>query len=97
MTIKLSSATYSLIYSFLTKHAHAKAALAVKKAAKDVVELDQPVMEGPTLDEIVGEWKDWKTATAAVPAPAPAPAPAVDASSSSGPFLTVHKHHTCLF
>jgi hypothetical protein len=75
-------ATYSFIYSFLSQHAHTKAAAAVKKAAKDIVELDEPILEGPTLDEIIGEWKDQKIAAAA--AAVAAVTPAVEASSSSG-------------
>ncbi|KIL69971.1 hypothetical protein M378DRAFT_68989, partial [Amanita muscaria Koide BX008] len=51
-------ATYTLIYTFLTKRSHTKAAEAVKKAAKDVVVLKgELIQDGPTLDEIIREWK----------------------------------------
>ncbi|PSR77639.1 hypothetical protein PHLCEN_2v7829 [Hermanssonia centrifuga] len=52
------AATYTLIYSFLTKHSHTKAAEALKKSAKDVVVLkDNMEVDGPSLDRIVKEWK----------------------------------------
>jgi cell division protein YceG involved in septum cleavage len=42
----------------LTKQSHTKAAEALKKAAKDVVVIkDGIVPEGPTLEEIVKQWK----------------------------------------
>lgn len=51
-------ATYTLIHAFLTKHSHAKAAEAVKKAAKAVVVLKDDIkVEGPQLDEIIEQWK----------------------------------------
>lgn len=51
-------ATYTLIYSFLKTQAHIKAAEAVKKAAKDVVELkDDMEVDGPSLKEVVESWK----------------------------------------
>lgn len=50
--------TYTLIYSFLKKQSHVKAAKAVKKAAKGVVVLrDDVEVDGPQLDEIVNEWE----------------------------------------
>ncbi|KAG5722147.1 Nucleolar and coiled-body phosphoprotein 1 [Termitomyces sp. T112] len=50
--------TYTLIHSFLRKHSHTKAALAVKKAAKDIVVLKDDIeIEGPCLDTILMEWK----------------------------------------
>ena len=51
-------ATYTLIYSFLKTQSQAKAAEAVKKAAKDIVVLKDDVkLEGPSLDKIVQDWK----------------------------------------
>ncbi|KAI6045579.1 SRP40, C-terminal domain-containing protein [Pisolithus marmoratus] len=50
--------TYTLIYRFLKKQSHVKAAKAVKKAAKGVVILrDDAELDGPQLDEIVSEWE----------------------------------------
>ncbi|KAG6878977.1 hypothetical protein C0992_006112 [Termitomyces sp. T32_za158] len=50
--------TYTLIHSFLRKHSHTKAALAVKKAAKDIVVLKDDIeIEEPHLDTIIKEWK----------------------------------------
>ncbi|KAI6109665.1 hypothetical protein F5141DRAFT_801381 [Pisolithus sp. B1] len=50
--------TYTLIYRFLKKQSHVKAAKAVKKAAKGVVVLrDDVELDGPQLDEIVNEWE----------------------------------------
>ncbi|KAI6127731.1 SRP40, C-terminal domain-containing protein [Pisolithus croceorrhizus] len=50
--------TYTLIYRFLKKQSHVKAAKAVKKAAKGVVVLrDDVELDGPQLDEIVSEWE----------------------------------------
>lgn len=50
--------TYTLIYRFLKKQTHVKAAKAVKKAAKGVVVLrDDVELDGPQLDEIVNEWE----------------------------------------
>lgn len=50
--------TYTLIYSFLKKRSHPKAAEAVKRAAKGVVVLrDDIEHRGPELDEIVNEWR----------------------------------------
>ena len=52
------TATYTLIYSFLKTQAHTKAADAVKKAAKDVVELkDDMEVDGASLKEVVKSWK----------------------------------------
>ena len=60
----LFSATYALIYSFLTKQAHTKAAEAVKKAAKDIVVLtDGTSKEDTSLDEIVSKWKTLSTSS----------------------------------
>ena len=39
------------------KRSHTKAAHAVKKAAKDIITLDDAVVEGPQLDTIVEEWR----------------------------------------
>jgi hypothetical protein len=51
-------AAYSLIYSFLNERSHAKAAEALKKAAKDVVVLKSGVKhEGPSLLDILKHWK----------------------------------------
>jgi hypothetical protein len=53
-------ATYTLIHAFLTKRSHTKVALALKKAARDVVVLKDDVdVDGPHLDEIVKQWKAW--------------------------------------
>jgi hypothetical protein len=42
----------------LKTQAHTKAAIAVKKAAKDVVELkDDMEVDGTSLDEVVKSWK----------------------------------------
>lgn len=55
---KHPAATYTLIYAFLTRRSHDKAAEAVKKAAKDIVVLkDGLTVDGPTLDEVVKMWK----------------------------------------
>ena len=52
------AAIYTLIHAFLSKHSHAKAAQAVKKAAKEVVILKDDIdIEGPQLDEIIAQWK----------------------------------------
>ena len=54
----LPIATYTLIYSFLRKQSHTKAAEAVKKAAKDVVVLKDDIdVDGTTLVEIIQSWK----------------------------------------
>ncbi|KAI0075263.1 hypothetical protein K474DRAFT_1434484 [Panus rudis PR-1116 ss-1] len=52
--------TYSLIYTFLTKREHTKAAEALKKAAKDVAKLDDASSDLPPLDQVVREWKELK-------------------------------------
>lgn len=50
--------TYALIYHFLKKQSHVKAAKAVKKAAKGVVILRDDVdLDGPQLGEIVSKWE----------------------------------------
>jgi hypothetical protein len=52
------TAIYTLIHAFLSKNSHAKAAQAVKKAAKDIVILKDDIdIEGPQLDEIIAQWK----------------------------------------
>jgi hypothetical protein len=52
------SETYSLIHAFLVKHAHVKAAQALKNSAKKFLILkDGVVPEGPSLDDIVRSWK----------------------------------------
>ncbi|KIK94288.1 hypothetical protein PAXRUDRAFT_828150 [Paxillus rubicundulus Ve08.2h10] len=52
------AATYTLVYNFLKKQSHRKAAEAVKKAAKDFVVLrDDIEQEGPQLEDIVKQWK----------------------------------------
>lgn len=54
-------ATYTLIYSFLTERSHTKAAEAVKKAAKEIVVLkDGMKPDGPSLPEILKQWKAQK-------------------------------------
>ncbi|KAI0780574.1 hypothetical protein BD413DRAFT_498216 [Trametes elegans] len=59
------AATYSHIYSFLLKKEHTKAAEALKKAVKNVVVLKDGVgPEGPSLDQIVKEWKELKAKAA---------------------------------
>ncbi|KAI0672858.1 hypothetical protein C8Q78DRAFT_684222 [Trametes maxima] len=61
------AATYASIYSFLLKKEHTKAAEALKKAVKDVVVLKDGVgSEGPSLDVIVKEWKEFKAKTVPV-------------------------------
>jgi hypothetical protein len=56
-------ATYSLIHDFLVKQGQSKAAQAVKKAAKGVVELSEGISQsGLSLEEIVREWKSLKSA-----------------------------------
>lgn len=56
--------TYALIYNFLKKHSHAKAAAAVKKAAKEasvVILKDNPEESGQDdLNQIVKAWKEKK-------------------------------------
>lgn len=52
-------ATYALIHAFLVKQSHTKAAQAVKKAAKEVVVLDdQTSVDEPHLDKIIQIWKE---------------------------------------
>ncbi|KAI6028542.1 hypothetical protein F5J12DRAFT_806056 [Pisolithus orientalis] len=56
--LTLPSETYALIYHFLKKQSHVKAAKAVKKAAKGVVILRDDVdLDGPQLGEIVSKWE----------------------------------------
>ena len=50
-------ATYSLIYSFLTERSHFKAAEAVKKAVKGVIDVQGGDQDGPTLPVILNQWK----------------------------------------
>ena len=55
------TATYTLIHAFLIKRSHEKAAAALKKAARDIVVLEDGVdADGPSLDEILEEWKGLK-------------------------------------
>ena len=56
-TKRNSIATYSLIYSFLTERSHFKAAEAVKKAVKGVIEIKGGDKDGPTLPVILNQWK----------------------------------------
>ncbi|KAH7889556.1 hypothetical protein F5I97DRAFT_549418 [Phlebopus sp. FC_14] len=52
------AATYTLIHDFLKKQSKIKAANAVKKAAKDIVVLRDDIEPvGPSLDDIVKQWK----------------------------------------
>lgn len=52
------AAIYTLIHAFLSKRSHTKAALAVKKAAKEIVILKDDIdIDGPQLDEIIAQWK----------------------------------------
>ncbi|KAF8844812.1 hypothetical protein BDN67DRAFT_962251 [Paxillus ammoniavirescens] len=63
-----AAATYTLIYNFLRKQSHRKAAEAVKKAAKDSVVLrDDIEQEGPQLEDIVKQWKAKQNAKSEVP------------------------------
>ena len=58
LTKRHGPATYTLIYAFLKKQSHTKTAEAVKKAAKDVVDLDDVMdVDHTSLDEIVRQWK----------------------------------------
>jgi len=52
-----SIVTYSLVYSFLTERSHFKAAEAVKKAVKGVIEIKGGDKNGPTLPAILKQWK----------------------------------------
>lgn len=55
-------ATYTLIHAFLSKREHTKAAQALKKAAKDIVALEEDAtVDGPQLDEIIEQWKALNT------------------------------------
>ncbi len=55
------AATYTYIYAFLVKQEQRKAAEALKRAVKDVVVLKDGVeAEGPSLERIIKEWKEWK-------------------------------------
>lgn len=58
-------ATYALIYNFLKKRSHAKAAAAVKKAAKEasvIILKDNPEeTEQDDLNQIVKAWKEKKS------------------------------------
>lgn len=50
--------TYTLIYAFLTQKSLTKAANALKKEVKDVVVLKDGVKhEGPSLEDIINQWK----------------------------------------
>jgi len=51
------TATYSLIYSFLTERSHLKAAEAVKKAVKGVIDIKGGDQDVPTLPVILNQWK----------------------------------------
>ncbi|KXN92261.1 hypothetical protein AN958_08714, partial [Leucoagaricus sp. SymC.cos] len=52
------AATYTLIYAFLTKNSLSKTAEALKKEVKGVVVLKDGVKpEGPSLDDILRQWK----------------------------------------
>ncbi|KAK2466730.1 hypothetical protein APHAL10511_000988 [Amanita phalloides] len=76
--------TYNLIYTFLTKHDHIKAAQALKKAAKHVVVLkDGLLSDGPSLDQIVQEWKEFKAHASASPSSQSSSDPSSEESSSS--------------
>jgi hypothetical protein len=58
------SATYKLIHAFLVKRGHSKAALSVKKAAKGILDvLDNSLMEGPYLEDIVRQWQSLDATT----------------------------------
>lgn len=60
-------ATYTLIYSFLKKQSHSKAAEAVKNAAKEFVVLKDSIkVDGPSLDEVVKTWKALTVASSCV-------------------------------
>jgi hypothetical protein len=75
----------------------------VKKAAKDVVELQEAVLEGPSLDQIIGEWKDWKiqsasgskSAATSAGAAMPVEAPTSASSSSSSSSDSDSGEHSC--
>ena len=50
--------TYTLIYAFLNKRSHTKAASAVAKAAKDVVDVESATIpDGAKLEDLVKEWQ----------------------------------------
>lgn len=64
LTSVSAAATYTLIYSFLKKNSHAKAADAIRKAAKDVVALEGDMdVDGPSLDEIIKQWQTLTTSS----------------------------------
>ena len=53
--------TYTLIHAFLLKHAHIKAARALKKSVKGSLILkDDTILEGPSLDDIIRSWNSRK-------------------------------------
>ena len=54
-------ATYGLIHAFLKSQSLTKAADALRKSVKDVIVLHDDVkQEGPSLHEIIVEWKKLK-------------------------------------
>jgi len=54
---------YTLIHSFLKDRSHTKAASALKKAVTGVITIDGGAEhKGPTLQEILEEWRELKAA-----------------------------------
>jgi len=50
--------TYTLIHAFLVKHAHLKAAQALKNSVKNGLILkDNAIPKGPSLEDIIRLWK----------------------------------------
>lgn len=54
------TATYTLVHAFLTKRSHTKVAVALRKTIKNELVLKEGIeIEGPQLDEIIKQWKEF--------------------------------------
>ncbi|KAH9079571.1 hypothetical protein EDB83DRAFT_1287695 [Lactarius deliciosus] len=63
---------YRLVHTFLAQRSHKKVASALKKAANGIAIVDKTVdYKGPTLQQILKEWKELKAAADAESPPAP--------------------------
>jgi hypothetical protein len=58
--------TYKLVHTFLAERSHKKAASALKQAVNGIATIEDGVdHKGPTLQQILKEWKELKAAAGA--------------------------------
>jgi hypothetical protein len=71
-TLNYPTDTYKLVHAFLAERSHKKVASALKQAVNGIATIEDGVdHKGPTLQQILKEWKELKAAAGAEWVPRP--------------------------